>query len=268
MRKNVFTLIELLTVIAIIAILAGMLMPAVSKARSKAQSVSCVNNLKQIGLAANMYVNDNKEYFPTIKMNMKDENGTARTAGWSGALHSYLGLPFFPSKPALFNSPLNCKTSDFSDGLNDNFYASVASSYISNPLITQPKDEVASPWNYDGITIPEGGFKGMKLTRVDFASSCFIAMDSAVQHSNWGAPLSFKKIYEVAGGTNLGTKASSDYELYRTSLDDSGTFNPADDETTGFHHDGNANMVMVDGHTNTINKAAGLKYRDFVPYKK
>ena len=86
--KKTFTLIELLVVIAIIAILAAMLLPALSKARNKARSANCQSNLKQIGLAAIMYADDNKDFILPAASTANADNAPL------GVLWVYLAAPY------------------------------------------------------------------------------------------------------------------------------------------------------------------------------
>jgi prepilin-type N-terminal cleavage/methylation domain-containing protein/prepilin-type processing-associated H-X9-DG protein len=63
-----FTLLELLVVIAIVAILAGLLLPALGRSKAKAYNAACVNNLRQLGIAARLYSEDNEERLPSAEI--------------------------------------------------------------------------------------------------------------------------------------------------------------------------------------------------------
>ncbi len=151
LRKTCFTLIELLVVIAIIAILAAMLLPALNNARAMARKSACTSNCKSIGLAMNMYVDDNKGFYP-MTCTIGKTSKTIWSSDYPGNPVTFIA-PYLkhtketsvgyvrinqpnPTKSSTSTSPLACPSFDrtrWSQNPATSFPSYFSNSYIFNP---------------------------------------------------------------------------------------------------------------------------------------
>jgi prepilin-type N-terminal cleavage/methylation domain-containing protein len=109
-----FTLIELLVVIAIIAILAGLLLPALARAKGRAQSIKCMSQFKQLGIATQMFADDNEDELPG------NQHSLPLRPSWVAQLTNYLSYSLTdPTGAGIYRCPVEKKRPAYTCAVND-----------------------------------------------------------------------------------------------------------------------------------------------------
>ena len=240
-----FTLIELLVVIAIIGILASMLLPALSKAKAKAQSIKCMSNLRQWSIAFYMYAQDNNEAVPdegNVGAGINDLGSATSTdnfhSAWYNLVPTTINQPSLITLYAQNRPPLPSSSSIFSDPAAP---VPSAAANFSNPLnVTRAFFMYAENARLCINTAARlAGFKQTTLTSiVKPTDTVFLAEVNANDTNSGSVTVSQSNVtgfYAVAQHGKLGNFAMCDgscrsartNEFWRTQGVANGGFDPA-----------------------------------------
>ena len=225
--NNGFTLIELLVVIGVIGILAGLLLPALARAKERGRSIKCVSNLKQIGLGI-VYYTDDHEYYPPGR-----EAGVTQ---WDLCVGTYVGGSLNPLVPEARTDLFMCPSAT---AIN----LGTVLNYSANPNVCKEVTVTVGPTPANGI--------GRAADVIVVADAIQYAPDGSSHAILWGVQgRSGSAIYWNDGSPGDGNA------LLPVGPDKDQVLDPTDPSGSHFRyrHSGKVNALFADGHVEGIAK--------------